>query len=156
MQQQLGISPCVLLSEMNDRGITAACEVDVGNAVTMHALQAGLGRRRRPASTGTTTTATTTTSASSSTADRCRRAMMTDPGQDRPTTPSWPTRSARAALRLQRRPDQIRRVHLRQHDDRGDGGLSSTSAKANSPPIRFRMTSSAAPVWRRSRTCRMC
>jgi len=38
MQQQLGISPCVLLSEMNDRGIPAACEVDVGNAVTMRAL----------------------------------------------------------------------------------------------------------------------
>ena len=38
MQQQLGISPCVLLGELNDRGITAACEVDVGNAVAMHAL----------------------------------------------------------------------------------------------------------------------
>ncbi|HIJ65269.1 MAG TPA: hypothetical protein HPP77_04890 [Candidatus Hydrogenedentes bacterium] len=38
MQQQLGISPCVLLSELNDRGIPAACEVDVGNAVAMHAL----------------------------------------------------------------------------------------------------------------------
>ena len=38
MQQQLGISPCVLLSEMNDRGMIAACEVDVGNAVTMYAL----------------------------------------------------------------------------------------------------------------------
>ncbi len=39
MQQQLGISPCVLLSEMNERGIVAACEVDIGNAVTMRALQ---------------------------------------------------------------------------------------------------------------------
>jgi len=38
MQEQLGISPCVLLSEMNDRGIPVACEVDVGNAVCMHAL----------------------------------------------------------------------------------------------------------------------
>ena len=38
MQQQLGISPCVLMSEMNNRGIAAACEVDVGNAVTMRAL----------------------------------------------------------------------------------------------------------------------
>ncbi len=43
MQQQLGISPCVLLSEMNDRGIPAACEVDVGNAVTMHALRLASG-----------------------------------------------------------------------------------------------------------------
>lgn len=38
MQQQLGVSPCVVLSEMNGRGIPAACEVDIGNAVTMHAL----------------------------------------------------------------------------------------------------------------------
>lgn len=38
MQQQLGVSPCVLLSEMNDRGIPTACELDTGNAVTMYAL----------------------------------------------------------------------------------------------------------------------
>jgi L-fucose isomerase-like protein len=38
MQEQLGISPCVLLGEMNDRGIPAACEVDVGSAVAMYAL----------------------------------------------------------------------------------------------------------------------
>ena len=44
MQQQLGISPCVLLSEMNDRGLAAACEVDVGNAVAMHALKLASGR----------------------------------------------------------------------------------------------------------------
>jgi L-fucose isomerase-like protein len=43
LQTQLGISPCVLLSEMNDRGFTAACEVDVGNAVTMHALALASG-----------------------------------------------------------------------------------------------------------------
>ena len=47
MQKQLGISPCVLLSEMNDRGIPAACEVDVGNAVTMYALSLASGRPRR-------------------------------------------------------------------------------------------------------------
>ena len=40
---RLGISPCVLLSEMNDRGIPAACEVDVGNAVTMRALSLASG-----------------------------------------------------------------------------------------------------------------
>ncbi len=40
MQKQLGISPCVLLSELNDRYQVAACEVDVGSAVTMHALGA--------------------------------------------------------------------------------------------------------------------
>ncbi|NIA16518.1 MAG: hypothetical protein GWP08_20855 [Nitrospiraceae bacterium] len=38
LQEQLGISPCVLLGELNDRGIAAACEVDVANAVAMHAL----------------------------------------------------------------------------------------------------------------------
>ncbi|OGV63151.1 MAG: hypothetical protein A2498_04845 [Lentisphaerae bacterium RIFOXYC12_FULL_60_16] len=43
MQQQLNISPCVLLSEMNERGIVVACEVDVGNAVAMHALKLATG-----------------------------------------------------------------------------------------------------------------
>lgn len=38
MQQYMGCSPCVLLSELNNRGIAAACEVDVGNAITMRAL----------------------------------------------------------------------------------------------------------------------
>jgi L-fucose isomerase-like protein len=38
LQQQLGISACVLLGELNGRGIPAACEVDVGNAVAMAAL----------------------------------------------------------------------------------------------------------------------
>ncbi|MDH7569508.1 MAG: hypothetical protein QHJ73_07980, partial [Armatimonadota bacterium] len=43
MQQQLGISPCLVLGELNDRGVPAACEVDVGNAVTMAALAAASG-----------------------------------------------------------------------------------------------------------------
>lgn len=43
MQQHLGISPCVLLSEMNDRGLIASCEVDVGNAVAMCAISAASG-----------------------------------------------------------------------------------------------------------------
>ncbi len=43
MQQQLGISPCVLLSEMNNRRIPAACEVDVANAVAMRALSLASG-----------------------------------------------------------------------------------------------------------------
>ncbi len=38
LQEQLGVSPCVLLSEWNERGVAAACEVDVGNAVAMRAL----------------------------------------------------------------------------------------------------------------------
>jgi L-fucose isomerase-like protein len=43
MQEQLGVSPCVLLSELNDRGIPAACELDTGNAVTMYALSKASG-----------------------------------------------------------------------------------------------------------------
>ena len=39
MQSSSASRPCVLLSEMNDRGVVAACEVDMGNAVTMHALR---------------------------------------------------------------------------------------------------------------------
>ena len=38
LQEQLGISACVLLGELNNRGVPAACEVDVGNAIVMHAL----------------------------------------------------------------------------------------------------------------------
>jgi len=37
-QTELGIAPCVLLGMLNDRGIPAACENDVCNAVSMHAL----------------------------------------------------------------------------------------------------------------------
>jgi L-fucose isomerase-like protein len=44
LQSQLGISPCVLLGEMNDRGIPAACEVDVGSALTMRAISLASGK----------------------------------------------------------------------------------------------------------------
>ncbi len=43
LQTQLRISPCVLLSELNDRGVAAACEVDVGSAVSMRALSLASG-----------------------------------------------------------------------------------------------------------------
>ena len=46
LETELGISPCVLLSELNDRGIAAACELDIGNAVTRRALSLA---SRRPA-----------------------------------------------------------------------------------------------------------
>ncbi len=39
LEKELQIAPCVLLSELNNRGIPAACEVDVGNAVMMTALR---------------------------------------------------------------------------------------------------------------------
>ena len=43
IQKELGVSPCVLLSEMNDRGVPAACEVDVGSAILMHAMSQASG-----------------------------------------------------------------------------------------------------------------
>ncbi len=44
IEQELQIAPCTLLSEINDRGIPAACEVDVCNAIMMRAL--GLASER--------------------------------------------------------------------------------------------------------------
>ncbi len=38
IEKELGVAPCVLLSELNDRGIVAACELDVCNAIPMFAL----------------------------------------------------------------------------------------------------------------------
>ncbi len=38
LERTLGVSPCVLLSELNDRGIVASCELDVCNAIPMYAL----------------------------------------------------------------------------------------------------------------------
>ena len=38
LEKELGVSPCVLLSELNDRGIVAACELDICNAIPMYAL----------------------------------------------------------------------------------------------------------------------
>ena len=37
-QSELGIAPCVLVGELNNRGVVTACELDVGNAVPMVAL----------------------------------------------------------------------------------------------------------------------
>lgn len=39
MQTDLGIAPCVLLSELNDRGIVASCEIDLCSAINMYAMQ---------------------------------------------------------------------------------------------------------------------
>lgn len=44
LQEQLGISPCLLMGDLNDRGLPSACEVDVGSAVAMHALGLASGR----------------------------------------------------------------------------------------------------------------
>ncbi|MHB9130222.1 MAG: L-fucose/L-arabinose isomerase family protein [Armatimonadota bacterium] len=44
IQRELQITPCVLLSELNDRGIVASCELDVCNAVTMVALAEASGQ----------------------------------------------------------------------------------------------------------------
>lgn len=39
MQDVLGIAPCVLLSELNDRGIVASCEIDLCSAINMYSMQ---------------------------------------------------------------------------------------------------------------------
>lgn len=38
MEDILHITPCVLLGELNDRGIIASCEMDLCSALTMKAL----------------------------------------------------------------------------------------------------------------------
>ena len=38
MEEIMRVCPCVLLSELNDRGITASCEIDMCSAVTMRAM----------------------------------------------------------------------------------------------------------------------
>ncbi len=38
LQKRYGIAPCVILSDLNGRGIMSACELDVNNAVMMRAL----------------------------------------------------------------------------------------------------------------------
>ena len=43
LQETLKLSPCVILGELNDRGIPAACELDMCNAVAMLALHAASG-----------------------------------------------------------------------------------------------------------------
>lgn len=44
MEKDFGVAPCVLLSEINDRGFPAACELDICNAVTMYALNLASGK----------------------------------------------------------------------------------------------------------------
>lgn len=39
MQTVLGVAPCVLLSELNDRGIVASCEIDLCSAINMYSVQ---------------------------------------------------------------------------------------------------------------------
>ncbi|MFP4381441.1 MAG: L-fucose/L-arabinose isomerase family protein [Candidatus Sumerlaeia bacterium] len=39
MQTELGVSPCVVMGVMNETGRPVACELDIGNAVAMYALE---------------------------------------------------------------------------------------------------------------------
>ena len=39
METVLRVCPCVLLSDLNDRGIAASCEIDLCSAITMRAMQ---------------------------------------------------------------------------------------------------------------------
>ncbi len=43
LQKKYAIAPCVLLSELNGKGIPAACELDVNNAVMMQAMACASG-----------------------------------------------------------------------------------------------------------------
>lgn len=38
LEKTFGVAPCLILGELNQRGIAAACEVDINNAVMMRAL----------------------------------------------------------------------------------------------------------------------
>ena len=42
METILRVCPCVLLSELNDRGIVASCEIDLCSAISMRAMPNGL------------------------------------------------------------------------------------------------------------------
>ena len=44
LEKTLKVSPCVLLSELNDRGFPAACELDVCNAIPMYAMNLATGK----------------------------------------------------------------------------------------------------------------
>lgn len=44
IEKEFGVAPCVLLSELNDRGFPAACELDICNAITMYALNLASGK----------------------------------------------------------------------------------------------------------------
>ena len=44
METILRVCPCVLLSELNDRGIVASCEIDLCSAITMRALNLASGK----------------------------------------------------------------------------------------------------------------
>jgi L-fucose isomerase-like protein len=44
METILLVCPCVLLSELNDRGIVASCEIDLCSAITMRAMNLASGR----------------------------------------------------------------------------------------------------------------
>ena len=44
METILRVCPCVLISELNDRGIVCSCEIDLSSAVTMRALALASGQ----------------------------------------------------------------------------------------------------------------
>ena len=44
MHDDLRIAPCVLLSELNDRGIVASCEIDLCSAINMYSMQLASGK----------------------------------------------------------------------------------------------------------------
>ena len=53
METILRVCPCVLLSELNDRGIAASCEIDLCSAITMRAMSLASRAACSGAGTGT-------------------------------------------------------------------------------------------------------
>ena len=39
LQKRYGIAPCVILSDLNEKGLDSACELDINNAVMMRAMR---------------------------------------------------------------------------------------------------------------------
>jgi L-fucose isomerase-like protein len=44
MQEELGVAPCLLLGELNDRGIAASCEIDLCSAINMYSMELASGK----------------------------------------------------------------------------------------------------------------
>lgn len=44
LQTVLGVAPCVLLSELNDRGVVASCEIDLCSAINMRSMALASGK----------------------------------------------------------------------------------------------------------------
>ena len=112
LQNEFNISPCVLLGELSDRGVAGACEVDIANAVMMHAFELA------------SDAAVTLLDWNNNYVDEDDKCILFHCG---PTPASMMQEGGRVTdhlmieagvrLRLPHRPAQADRFHLRQPDD---------------------------------------